>query len=98
MISYHTILDISIQLRCHSYDYNDTGDMVCRLSHHSRATLADVQEPFLEVPEASTYELTSCYNVTIECGGGDMLARIRTSKLFNGKVYAKDRPSPARWT
>ncbi|KAH8247892.1 hypothetical protein KR038_011375 [Drosophila bunnanda] len=78
--------------RCHSYDYNDTGDMVCRLSHHSRATLADVQEPFLEVPEASTYELTSCYNVTIECGGGDMLARIRTSKLFNGKVYAKGSP------
>ncbi|XP_046865368.1 uncharacterized protein LOC6647167 [Drosophila willistoni] len=78
--------------RCHSYDYNDTGDMVCRLSHHSRATLTDVQDPFLEVPEASTYELSSCYNVTIECGGGDMLARIRTSKLFNGKVYAKGAP------
>lgn len=29
--------------RCHSYDYGDTGDMVCRLSHHSRATLADIQ-------------------------------------------------------
>ncbi|EDV43821.1 uncharacterized protein Dana_GF18669 [Drosophila ananassae] len=78
--------------RCHSYDYNDTGDMVCRLSHHSRATLVDVQEPFLDVPEASSYELASCYNVTIECGGGDMLARIRTSKLFNGKVYAKGSP------
>ncbi|XP_060648460.1 uncharacterized protein LOC132786083 isoform X1 [Drosophila nasuta] len=78
--------------RCHSYDYNDTGDMVCRLSHHSRATLSDVQDPYLEVPEASTYELASCYNVTIECGGGDMLARIRTSKLFSGKVYAKGSP------
>ncbi|KAM8707282.1 hypothetical protein ACLKA7_011385 [Drosophila subpalustris] len=78
--------------RCHSYDYNDTGDMVCRLSHHSRATLSDVQDPYLEVPEASTYELASCYNVTIECGGGDMLARIRTSKLFSGKVYAKGAP------
>ncbi|XP_032585926.1 uncharacterized protein LOC6579715 [Drosophila mojavensis] len=78
--------------RCHSYDYNDTGDMVCRLSHHSRATLTDVQDPYLEVPEAATYELASCYNVTIECGGGDMLARIRTSKLFSGKVYAKGSP------
>ena len=29
--------------RCHSYDYGDTGDLVCRLSHHSRATLADIQ-------------------------------------------------------
>lgn len=29
--------------RCHSYDYGDTGEMVCRLSHHSRATLTDIQ-------------------------------------------------------
>lgn len=29
--------------KCHSYDFGDTGDMVCRLSHHSRATLADIQ-------------------------------------------------------
>ncbi|KAH8418045.1 hypothetical protein KR222_010941, partial [Zaprionus bogoriensis] len=78
--------------RCHSYDYGDTGDMVCRLSHHSRATLTDVQDPYLEVPEAATYELSSCYNVTIECGAGDMVARIRTSKLFDGKVYAKGAP------
>ncbi|XP_030369340.1 uncharacterized protein LOC115620298 [Scaptodrosophila lebanonensis] len=85
-------LCLNTPYRCHSYDYNDTGDMVCRLSHHSRATLTDVQDPYLEVPEASTYELASCYNVTIECGGGDMLARIRTSKLFSGKVYAKGSP------
>lgn len=78
--------------RCHSYDYGDTGDMVCRLSHHSRATLSDVQDPYLEVPEAATYELSSCYNVSIECGAVDMIARIRTSKMFNGKVYAKGSP------
>ncbi len=29
--------------RCHSYDYGDTGELVCRLSHHSRATLTDIQ-------------------------------------------------------
>jgi hypothetical protein len=28
--------------RCHSYDYNDTGDNVCRLSHHSAVTLTQV--------------------------------------------------------
>ncbi|XP_037909523.1 uncharacterized protein LOC119650659 isoform X2 [Hermetia illucens] len=78
--------------RCHSYDYGDTGDMVCRLSHHSRATLADIQDPYLDVPEAATYELSSCYNVSIECRAGDMVARIRTSKLFDGKVYAKGSP------
>lgn len=66
--------------------------MVCRLSHHSRATLSDIQDPYLDVPEAATYELSSCYNVSIECRAGDMLARIRTSRIFNGKVYAKGSP------
>ncbi|KAL7729793.1 hypothetical protein ACLKA6_014657 [Drosophila palustris] len=78
--------------RCHSYDYNDTGDMVCRLSHHSRATLTDVNDPYLDVPEAATYELSACYNVSIECRSGEMITKIRTSKLFDGKVYAKGAP------
>ncbi|KAH8407238.1 hypothetical protein KR222_010952 [Zaprionus bogoriensis] len=78
--------------RCHSYDYNDTGDMVCRLSHHSRATLTDVMDPYLDVPEAATYELSACYNVSIECRSGEMITKIRTSKLFDGKVYAKGAP------
>ena len=30
--------------RCHSYDFNDTGDNVCRLSHHSAHTLTQVNE------------------------------------------------------
>ncbi|XP_026474541.1 uncharacterized protein LOC113378226 [Ctenocephalides felis] len=79
--------------RCHSYDYGDTGEMVCRLSHHSRATLSDIQDPYLSVPEAATYELSSCYNVTIECRSTDMVAKIHTSKLFDGKVYAKGSPN-----
>ncbi|XP_037808095.1 uncharacterized protein LOC119601322 [Lucilia sericata] len=78
--------------RCHSYDYNDTGDMVCRLSHHSRSTLTDVLDPYLDVAEAATYELSSCYNVSIECKAGEMITKIRTSKLFDGKVYAKGSP------
>ncbi|XP_037944044.1 uncharacterized protein LOC119676858 [Teleopsis dalmanni] len=85
-------LCLSTPFRCHSYDYGDTGDMVCRLSHHNRATLTDIQSPYLDVPEAATYELSSCYNVTIECGASDMITRIRTSKLFDGKVYAKGAP------
>lgn len=45
------------------------------------------------MPEASTYELSSCYNVTIDCRAGDMVTRIQTSKLFYGKVYAKGSPN-----
>ncbi|KAK6628021.1 hypothetical protein RUM44_010503 [Polyplax serrata] len=79
--------------RCRSYDFGDTGEQVCRLSHHSRATLADIQDPYLDVPEAASYELSSCYNVSIECRSGDMVARIKTSKLFSGKMYAKGSPN-----
>jgi hypothetical protein len=40
-------LCLNSPFRCHSYDYGDTGEMVCRLSHHSRATLADIQVSYL---------------------------------------------------
>eukprot|EP00095_Tigriopus_kingsejongensis_P012749 maker-scaffold30_size591359-snap-gene-1.15 protein:Tk12749 transcript:maker-scaffold30_size591359-snap-gene-1.15-mRNA-1 annotation:"hypothetical protein DAPPUDRAFT_214208" len=78
--------------RCHSYDFNDTGDNVCRLSHHSAHTLTQIEEPYLAIEEATTYELSSCYNVTITCHSGDMTATIQTSALFNGKIYAKSSP------
>lgn len=74
-------------------DWNDTGDNICRLSHHNRVTLTDIQDAYLEVPEAATYELSSCYNVTIECKSADMVAKIKTSTLFDGKVYAKGSPN-----
>jgi len=86
-------LCLNSPFRCHSYDYGDTGEKVCRLSHHSRATLADIQDPYLDVPEASTYELSACYNVSIDCRSGDMVAKIKTSKLFSGKIYAKGSPN-----
>merc|ERR1712079_954039 len=78
--------------RCHSYDYNDTGDDVCRLSHHSAVTLTQVEEPYLFIEEATTYELSSTFNVSIDCHPGDMTANIRTTTLFDGKVYAKGSP------
>lgn len=52
-----------------------------------------LQDPYLDVPEAATYELSSCYNVSIDCRSGDMVARIQTSKLFDGKIYAKGSPN-----
>ena len=40
-----------------------------------------------------TYELSSCYNVTIDCRAAEMIATVRTNKVFNGKIYAKDNPN-----
>ena len=36
-------LCLNAPYRCRSYDYESTGKMVCRLSHHSRATLQDIE-------------------------------------------------------
>ncbi|XP_076029180.1 uncharacterized protein LOC143018026 [Oratosquilla oratoria] len=84
---------LSSPYRCHSFDYGDTGKDVCRLSHHHAASLSHITQPYLDIPGASTYELSSCYNVTINCRSGDMVAKIKTSKIFNGKIYAKGSPS-----
>ncbi|MPC15560.1 hypothetical protein E2C01_008356 [Portunus trituberculatus] len=81
------------EYRCHSFDYGDTGDKVCRLSHHAAATITHIDEPYLDIPGSSTYELSSCYNVTIDCRSGDMVTRIKTSKIFNGKIYSKGSPN-----
>ncbi|XP_037090285.1 uncharacterized protein LOC119110525 [Pollicipes pollicipes] len=86
-------LCLTASFRCHTYDYGDTGDKVCRLSHHSIATLTHIEEAYLQIPGSTSYELSSCYNVTIDCRAGNMVARIKTSKVFNGKIYAKGNPN-----
>ena len=40
-----------------------------------------------------TFELSSCYNVTIDCRAADMVATITTNKIFTGKIYAKENPN-----
>ncbi|KAK7053130.1 hypothetical protein SK128_017679 [Halocaridina rubra] len=86
-------LCLTAPYRCHSFDFGDTGERVCRLSHHAAATLSHIEDPYLQIPGSSTYELSSCYNVTLDCRSGDMVARVTTSKIFNGKIYAKGSPN-----
>ena len=62
------------------------------MSHHSAHTLTQIEEPYLAIEEATTYELSACYNVSIDCHSSDMVANIVTSTMFDGKVYAKGSP------
>lgn len=78
--------------RCHSYDLGDLSNPVCRTSHLDRNSLQQIQDPHLEIQGAVSYELDSCYNVTVSCKSREMVARVRTNKLFNGKIYAKNAP------
>ena len=87
-------LCLTAPYRCHSFDYGDTGDRVCRLSHHTSTSLSQIQDPFLVIGDVrGTFELSSCYNVTIDCRASDMVATITTNKIFTGKIYAKDNPN-----
>ncbi len=68
--------------RCHSFDYGDTADGVCRLSHHSGSSLRGlIREPYLKARGATTMEMGSCYNVTVECKANYMVARVTTNKV-----------------
>lgn len=79
--------------RCYSFDYGDTSERVCRTSHLDQASLLSVKEPYLDVVGAITYELASCFNVSIQCRAREMVALVSSSKTFKGKIYVKSRPS-----
>ena len=67
---------------------------MCRLSHHTTTTLSHIKDPFLVIADVKgTFELSSCYNVTIDCRSSEMVATITTNKIFSGKIYAKDNPN-----
>jgi hypothetical protein len=72
--------------RCNSYDYGDVGDKVCRLSHHTAATLTQITDPYQDMEKATTYEMSACYNIEIDCLATSMVAKVRSTKVFNGKV------------
>lgn len=45
------------------------------------------------MPGAVTYQLVSCMNITVECLAHTMIAKIRTNRVFNGKVYSRSKPN-----
>jgi hypothetical protein len=55
-------------------------------------TFRHMKEPYLELRGAVSYEMGACYNVSVSCTHTGMLTQVRTSRLFNGKIYSKTRP------
>ncbi|ODN05285.1 EGF-like domain-containing protein 2, partial [Orchesella cincta] len=82
-------LCLEAPFRCHTFDFEG----VCRLSHHATATVTQVQEPYLSMNGSLSYERGACYNVSLDCQANHMLATLHTNKVFNGKVYARQRPN-----
>ena len=80
-----------ITFRCHTYDFGATGPGICRLSHHSSATLRHVEDPYLVARGAHSYEMGACFNVTIECQANYMVANVAANRMFDGKVRQRAR-------
>ena len=55
---------LSSKYRCHSFDLGDPNNpnKVCRTSHLDKYSLAHIDDAYLQVNGAITYELHSCYN------------------------------------
>ncbi|KAB7499183.1 hypothetical protein Anas_00574 [Armadillidium nasatum] len=54
---------LSENFECNSYDFMSAGTKICRLSHHSSASLSHIQEPYIAVDNTTTYELRGCYQL-----------------------------------
>lgn len=48
-------LCLTAPYRCHSFDYADTGENVCRLSHHALATLTNIQVFKIQLKKIITF-------------------------------------------
>ncbi|KAF7494609.1 hypothetical protein SSS_01221 [Sarcoptes scabiei] len=77
-------------------DSENHNDGECRLSHLSEATSTHLsQSPtakWIDQNEITTYEISTCYDVAVQCESRSMKIKIDTNKLFNGKIYAQTRP------
>ncbi|KPM06312.1 Zona pellucida-like and PAN domain containing protein [Sarcoptes scabiei] len=78
--------------RCYSYDFGDPSNPVCRISHLDKVSLIQIENPYIDILGAATYELQACYDVNIKCESRAMTAKVRSSKIFDGKIYAKHKP------
>jgi len=86
---------LNANYRCFSYDFGDPSDgrRVCRTSHLDSSSLTHIEDPYVMLAEAITYQRQSCFNVSIQCKAKEMVASIKTNKLFSGKIYAKSKPN-----
>lgn len=86
---------LNAKFRCFSYDFGDPNESkrVCRTSHLDSASLSHIEEPYVSIKDAVTYQRQACYNVSIQCKAREMIARVQTNKLFSGKIYAKGKPN-----
>nr|XP_046914659.1 uncharacterized protein LOC124495350 isoform X2 [Dermatophagoides farinae] len=84
-------LSNSVVNPCKSFDFDSTIG-ICRISHLNEASTLHMIQPYIYDEDVTTFEISTCYNITVLCQSKEMKIQIETSKLFNGKIYAQNRP------
>ncbi|XP_015913359.1 uncharacterized protein [Parasteatoda tepidariorum] len=74
---------------CRSATY-DPRFRSCGLSHHTRKSTPT--ESLVRSDMNEYLEISTCFDVSVDCKQDRMLAHIQTNALFKGKVYAKGKP------
>uniref|UniRef100_T1K7E7 ZP domain-containing protein n=1 Tax=Tetranychus urticae TaxID=32264 RepID=T1K7E7_TETUR len=75
---------------CRSFTF-DSVSLTCSLSHHTRRSVPGAA--LLKTPSSIVYEISTCFDVSIDCGPDMMKAKVTSSTLFQGKLYARERPT-----
>ncbi|GFR13865.1 uncharacterized protein TNCT_92991, partial [Trichonephila clavata] len=74
---------------CRSVTF-DRRFKTCGLSHHTRKSA-----PPASITRSDSHELleiSTCFQVSVDCRQDIMMANVKSNALFKGKVYAKGKP------
>ncbi|GFY48777.1 uncharacterized protein TNIN_209281 [Trichonephila inaurata madagascariensis] len=74
---------------CRSVTF-DRRFKTCGLSHHTRKSAPP--ESITRSDSHELLEISTCFQVSVDCRQDIMMANVKSNALFKGKVYAKGKP------
>ncbi|XP_013792290.1 uncharacterized protein LOC106476169, partial [Limulus polyphemus] len=74
---------------CRAFSY-DSLARTCAMSHHTLQTPPD--GTFARSNTNDLIEISTCFDVFVNCEPNMMKAKVVTNSFFNGKIYAKEKP------
>ncbi|XP_054706608.1 uncharacterized protein LOC129216418 [Uloborus diversus] len=77
------------EFTCRSVTF-DSLYKTCGLSHHTRKSAH--QDALIRTDNFEFLEVSTCFDVSVDCSEKIMLATVKTNSMFKGKVYAKGKP------
>ena len=78
--------DLNIGFICRSFTY-EASTRTCSLSHHSSKS-----SPIVKSATHVYFEISSCFELEVDCDPTLMKVSVHSNMLFNGRVYVRDRP------